>query len=216
MTRRLRRALMASVLLALAGCAGTPQTTERYTLPSPADGAVTRVETSGVETSGVETSDDAQATADYSLVIDRLTVAGYLDEPGIVMQPDAIRLRQASNHQWAEALGQQLSRGLRQRLSAELPDTRILMGGGPPDAMRLRVYVEQFQGRYDGVGIASGYWQLRGANGELLLERNFSASTPLAEDGYPALVRALGASWDKVAATFAAPIRRLRTPGTDS
>lgn len=203
MTRRLHRALMASVLLALTGCAGTP-TTERYTLPSPANEATT----------GVDSSDDTAATADYSVVIERLTVVGYLDEPGIVLQPDAIRLRQASNHQWVEALSRQLSRGLRQRLIAELPDTRILMDGGPPEAMHLQVSVEQFQGHYEGVGIASGFWQLREANGERLLERNFSASTPLAEDGYPALVRALGASWDQVAANFAAQIRRLRTPGS--
>lgn len=204
MTRRIWLAAASIVLLAVGGCAGTPQATERYTLPSPTSGPV----------SAMETSDDAAPPGDHSLVIDRLTVAGYLDQPGIVLQPDAIRLRQASNHQWAEALAQQLGRGLRQRLAAELPDTRILMGGGPPEAMHLRVYVEQFQGHYQGVGIASGYWQLRGGNGELLLERNFSASTPLAEDGYPALVRALGASWDKVAANFAAQIRRLRTPGT--
>ncbi|MDW5375663.1 ABC-type transport auxiliary lipoprotein family protein [Halomonas sp. HP20-15] len=204
MTRQ-RRTLMAGALLALvalAGCAGSP-TTERYTLPSPANGAA----------SGVVTSSDMATMADYSLVIDQVSVAGYLDEPGIVLQPDAIRLRQASNHQWAEALGQQLSRGLRQRLATELPDTHILMGGNPPEAMHLRVYVEQFQGHYEGVGMASGYWQLRGAKGDLLLERGFSASTPLAEDGYPALVRALGASWDKVAAGFAAQIRRLRAAG---
>ncbi|WP_136064734.1 PqiC family protein [Modicisalibacter radicis] len=204
MTPRLWLAAASIALLAAGGCAGTPQTTERYTLPSPASGAAV----------GMGASEDTATMADYSVVIDRLTVAGYLDEPGIVLQPDAIRLRQASNHQWAEALGRQLARGLRQRLAAELPDTRILVGGGSPDALRLQVNVEQFQGHYTGVGIASGYWQLRGAEGELLLERDFSASTPLAEDGYPALVRALGASWDKVAADFATQIRRLRARGT--
>ena len=101
-----------------------------------------------------------------------------------------------------------------ERLAAELPDTRILVEGDPPEALHLQVNVEQFQGHYQGVGMASGYWQLRAANGDLLLERNFSASTPLAKDGYPALVRALGASWDKVAANFAAQIRRLRASGT--
>ncbi|GAA5175077.1 PqiC family protein [Modicisalibacter zincidurans] len=201
MTRRLRGALMVGALFALAGCAGSP-TTERYTLPAPMNDAV----------SGVGPSD--AATPDYSLVIDRVSVAGYLDNPGIVLQPDAIRLRQASSHQWAEALDQQLGRGLRQRLAAELPDTRILVEGDPPEALHLQVNVEQFQGHYQGVGMASGYWQLRAANGDLLLERNFSASTPLAKDGYPALVRALGASWDKVAANFAAQIRRLRASGT--
>ncbi|CAN0547812.1 unnamed protein product [Ectocarpus sp. 12 AP-2014] len=135
-------------------------------------------------------------------------LAHYLDVEGIVMQLDDITLNAAREHQWAEGLGRQLERGLRARLSQTLPSLRVVRAeGSQADALTLRIEVDQFQGRFDGLAIARGQWQLVSAEGELLAMENFHAETTLDEDGYPALVRALSTSWDKAAELIANEIR---------
>ncbi|MBP5980120.1 MAG: membrane integrity-associated transporter subunit PqiC [Halomonas sp.] len=136
-------------------------------------------------------------------------LAHYLDVDGIIMQLDDITLNEAREHQWAESIGRQLSRSLRTRLSQELPLIRVVRDdSSQPEAISLRLEVDQFQGRHDGLAIATGQWQLRSASNELLAMESFSAQTALDDDGYPALVRALGASWDDVARQIADQIRQ--------
>lgn len=194
MSINLMRMLVLLPLLSwLAGCASSPASTERYTLPvPPASGAADK------------------ASPQRTLVVDDVQVARYLSGQGIILQRDDVTLHQASSHLWAEDLSRQLSRGLRQRLDNQLSATRVLSAGGASDALHLRVEVNQFQGHYDGKAVTSGHWQLRAANGELLVLEPFSAEVALEQDGYPALVRALGRSWNKVAAGIAARIDALR------
>lgn len=189
---RSTRLLLSLLLLVwLSGCAGSSSSALRYTLPaSPAP----------EQTSG----------ADHTLVLNSLELASFLNSEGIVLQRSDILMHQANSHLWAEDIERQLARGLRDRLANRLPDTRVLDRGGNADALGLRVEVDQFQGRYDGMAVTSGRWQLRDANGELLALEPFTATVALESDGYPALVRALGRSWDQVADAMAERIEALR------
>jgi uncharacterized lipoprotein YmbA len=183
-------------LLLLAGCASPTDPTNRYMLPD----------------SGTAPSASSPA-AGHLLVVQPPRLAHYLDVDGIVLQLDDITLNAARQHLWAEPLGRQLERGLRARLVERLPDTRIMPDEaslGRSEALRLRLEVDRFQGRYDGVAIASGQWQLLAADGRLLAMERFYTETELDDDGYPALVRALGSSWDQVASEIASGIRRAR------
>ncbi|HBS82614.1 MAG: PqiC family protein [Vreelandella alkaliphila] len=135
-------------------------------------------------------------------------LAHYLDVDGIVMQLDDITLIEAREHQWAESIGRQLERALRAQLSQELTSIQVVHAdGNAPEALTLLLEVDQFQGRHDGRAVTSGQWQLRGADNNLLALKSFSAETELQQDGYPALVRSLGESWDKVALQIANEIR---------
>ncbi|UTD54716.1 PqiC family protein [Halomonas sp. MS1] len=135
-------------------------------------------------------------------------LAHYLDVDGIVMQLDDITLNEAREHQWAESIGRQLERALRAQLSQELTSIQVVHAdGNAPEALTLLLEVDQFQGRHDGRAVTSGQWQLRGADNNLLALKSFSAETELQQDGYPALVRSLGESWDKVALQIANEIR---------
>ncbi|CBV42336.1 PqiC family protein [Halomonas elongata] len=180
----------------LSGCAtgGTPPT--HYTLPD------------------APLADDAiDASTERLLVIRPIRLARYLDVEGIVFQLDDITVQQAKGHQWAEPLGRQLERGLRDRLATRLPDTRIMLDGDTArgDApLSLRLEMDRFQGRHDGMAVAEGRWQLRDASGELLALTPFSLTTPLEADGYPALVQALGQDLDRLADRLATAIERLR------
>lgn len=190
-------ALAAAMTMAasLAGCATSTPAPARYALP---EAAVTGA---------------AGAEAERLLLLRPPRLAHYLDVEGLVMQVDDITLVEARGHQWAEALGRQLERGLRVRLAERLPDTRVLLdeaGVGEPDALTLRLELDRFQGRHDGLAVIGGQWQLRDGTGSLLALERLVVEVELEEDGYPALVRALGRGWDRTADELAEAIRQAR------
>ena len=144
-----------------------------------------------------------------TLIVSTPRLAHYLDVDGIVMQLDDITLNAAREHQWAEGLGRQLERKLRANLAQALPTLRVMRAEGEqPNAVTLRLNVDQFQGRFDGVAVVSGQWQLVNDSGEVLAMDNFYAESPLAEDGYPALVRALSDSWNQATQLIVSEIRQ--------
>ncbi|MDI5933375.1 membrane integrity-associated transporter subunit PqiC [Halomonas kalidii] len=188
--------IAAIVALWLTGCASAGSSATRYLLPEGNMGTTA-----------------ASAPAEHLLLVRPPRLAHYLDVDGIVLQLDDITLNEAREHQWAEALGRQLERGLRARLASRLTDTRVLLDDrneGGATAITLRLEVDRFQGRHDGLAVAGGQWQLRGADGRLLAMDGFLVETELDADGYPALVRALGRSWDEVADRIAEAVRRQR------
>lgn len=187
--------LTLTMLFGLSGCATSTTPANRFMLPD-----------SQAESSG-------GPGAKHVLLVRSPRLAHYLDVDGIVLQLDDISLNAARQHLWAEPLGRQLERGMRARLGERLDDTRVLRDEGgyrASDAQFLRLEVDRFQGRYDGLAVASGQWQLLAADGTLVAMENFRAEIELDDDGYPALVRALGRSWDQVADQVAETIRRHR------
>lgn len=182
--------LAAAMSLFLSACASSVSPPTRYMLPaSPA----------------VSASSSAEAT----LQVSAPRLAHYLDVDGIVMQLDDITLNEAREHQWAESIGRQLERALRAELADQLPSVQVVRAeGSRPGTLTLSMEVDQFQGRYDGVAVASGQWQLRDSDGEMLALKSFTAETTLDQDGYPALVRSLGESWQAVAEQIADQLRQ--------
>lgn len=194
-------ALLAIATAALTGCAAQSTPTNRYTLPKT--------------DSPQQASEPSPQAA--TLAVGPVEVASYLDQEGIVMQTSDIELNAANQNLWAESLGQQLTRRLRQSLAADLPNVVVLnTSRSEAGTQRLTLSVDQFQGRYDGQAVASGEWQLHEGN-ELLAQRHFEVSQPLSDDGYPALVRTLGAVWNEVARQIAEDFRAVSTtpPATD-
>ncbi|QFU01852.1 hypothetical protein FIU83_09385 [Halomonas sp. THAF5a] len=182
----------------LAGCATDAPPANRYTLPDDALAAPAL---------------SADGEAEHRLVVARPSLARFLAVDGLVLQLDDITVNEANRHRWAEPLGLQLERRLTARLAARLPDTRVLgeTAGEPrEDAATLRLTVDHFQGRFDGRAVVAGQWQLRDAEGNLQALSPFSVEVPLARDGYPALVRALGRGWNRAVDEIAGEIKRLR------
>ncbi|MDP5291976.1 ABC-type transport auxiliary lipoprotein family protein [Oceanimonas sp. CHS3-5] len=170
--------------LALTGCAGSNDTgTAAYLLPA--------------------TTASQQHQARLAVMVAPITMAAFLEGDGIVMQLDDIEVHEARNHLWAEALPGQLRQLLIERLGASLPRAQVISRGEPragnTPAREVRLQLNRFQGRYDGVALVQGHWQLLSEQGELLDQQAFRVETPLDEDGYPALVRALAGGWEQVA-----------------
>lgn len=183
-------------LLGLSGCAGSTVGPTTYMLPTGETG---------------QHSDSRLA-----IMVSPVHIAGHLDSDGIVMQLNDIEVYQARQHLWAEGIGQQLQQQLQQRLALALPRAQVV-GKGQPLQARLpirdiRVQVTRFQGQQDGEALAEGQWQLLDGSGKVLEQRRFSITEPLANDGYPALVRALGRAWSQLADTLVAELVATSPP----
>ncbi|WP_280539370.1 ABC-type transport auxiliary lipoprotein family protein [Chromohalobacter sp. 11-W] len=166
----------------LVGCAGQSIDESRYTLPS--------------ETQNVDVASDFKGSV--SLAPPRM--ASYLKDDSIVMQLDDIRIHQARHHLWAEPLDRQLQERMRQHLSQALPNADVLRSGQSSEAstpaLHVQLDVDRFQGRDDGMAVVDGQWRIRDDNDRTLSRESFEIERPLEDDGYPALVRALGSAWD--------------------
>ena len=201
MTMMTKKTARAGLLLLLAFSLGAclksnpPVNTQRYALPE-----VT-----------AQQADAAPAqTPPQILVLNRIRLADYRDTDRIVVQTDDVTLHPARDHLWVDNLSQELRRGLRARLASRLPATSI--SDPAPAATRapsLSLTIDQFHGQMRGYAVLSGHWQLTSAEQQVLHQQSFKFSTPLSENGYPALVRALGTDLDLLSEQIAT---RLQNP----
>lgn len=177
--------LSATVLLVLTACS-SPATTHFYQLPAPSDGTT------------------ENSSVDKSLFIEPVKVAPYLNGRGLVLQTSAVELVMARQHLWAEALDQQLQRQLRQHLSQLAPAYAVQLQLQPAGShsTRLWLQLDSFHGSADGYALLSGHFLLS----DQPLSQPFSYRVPLADDGYPALVAALGQGVQQLSQQIAAQL----------
>lgn len=186
------------VLAVLAGCAGQSTEFHRYTLPLADQRAATAEP-------GVSLPDSAPTVA-----VSSVRLADYLDGQGVVYQTSDIEVNEAQANLWADSLSAQLTRSLQRTLGDQLKDHRVLgetLAGDRADT-GVRVTLSRFQGRYDGMAVLAGQYQLRDAGGSLLYQQPFEIERPLDDDGYPALVRTLSQGWENVGEQIAHEITR--------
>lgn len=191
--KQLSVGLALMLALSLGGCfkSNPPVKTERYTLPE-----VITAQPSAAQT--------------RTLILNRLQLADYLDTDRIVIQTDDITMQPARDHLWVDNLSQELRRGLRARLASRLGNTRVVdPQPGLPAANTLHLTIEQFHGQIRGYAVLSGQWQLITAQQTTGPSQSFKFSTPLAENGYPALVRALGHDLDLLSEQIVAQLQTL-------
>ena len=153
----------------------------------------------------------AQQTAGERLVVTRVTLPEYLNDMGIAYQQDDVQVVTANQARWAEALDKQLTQALVMGLSGRLSGVQVIEGAdGRPDIWRLSIEVSGFQGRFDGKAVVAGRWVLQ--RGDQIHSQPFLRLIPLAEDGYPALVRALRDGWQQEIDELAGILTTKLTP----
>ena len=153
----------------------------------------------------------AQQTAGERLVVTRVTLPEYLNDMGIAYQQDDVQVVTANQARWAEALDKQLTQALVLGLSGRLSGVQVIEGAdGRPDIWRLSIEVSGFQGRFDGKAVVAGRWVLQ--RGDQIHSQPFLRLIPLAEDGYPALVRALRDGWKQEIDELAGILTTKLTP----
>jgi uncharacterized lipoprotein YmbA len=149
MMRAFGPALLASLLVLAAGCAGSGEGTRLYVL-SPASYAA-----------------GAAAPTDTAVVVAAVRIPQYLDRPQLVTRSDGHRLQIAEFHQWAGDLREDLTRVLADNLSRALGSPRVVAA---PHALKasaafsVQVELLAFERMEDGrVRLAARWWVTRGA-----------------------------------------------------
>lgn len=122
--------------------------------------------------------------------LNEVAVRVYLAEPlnngGLVYQTDAYHVNFARNHLWAGALDNALASGFSNKMNRLNPRYTFVPAARSNSSQILKIYIEAFQGSYEGKTLVSGYalWP----NGE---SRPFHVETEQQGDGYTAMVESL-------------------------
>ena len=181
------------LLLLLAACSSQPTQTSTYLLRADSE---------------PQSGHRVPAT---DVAFGRLEIAGYIDQPGLVLQTGEGEVHAARYHQWAEPLRGTLEGLLQTEISRHLGrDIRFQPDG--PVATRIDVIIDQLHGNAEGEAELVASWRLRRAQGEDQVY-HFVGSQPLERDGYAALVEAERHLLLRLAADMAASLGAEAVPG---
>ncbi|MGL5161863.1 MAG: ABC-type transport auxiliary lipoprotein family protein, partial [Plesiomonas shigelloides] len=89
----------------------------------------------------------------------------------------------------------------------DLPGWQVTPTSASANDWQLNTQIERFQGRYDGKVVISGRWLL--THGSQRWQKNFELVLPQNADGYPEMVRVMGAGWQQQAAAIAREVTQL-------
>lgn len=142
------------------------------------------------------------------LIVEPVMVANYLNTNALILQTSQVELHRTQQHQWLEALDQQLNRILVNELQAKLAKTSVTTAefavkSTPSQAQRLLVQIAEFHGTEQGIVILSGRYSWLGGSTTGVQLRQFRIELPQPEDGYPAMVQTMGAAVSKLSEQIA-------------
>jgi uncharacterized lipoprotein YmbA len=177
---------VASVLLAvlLAGCAGQPIEPSYYLMRSELN---------------LESREINPSTT-YSIA--NVTIASYIDQPGLLLETANGEIRPAQYHQWAEPLYE----GVRNQLMVEISLARgedILPAKLKDTEFVIDIRIDQLHGTHEGAARLVAYWWLR-RDKEVIAAHQFAEEQALEAEGYTALVAAEKALLERLAKSIAA------------
>lgn len=163
------------VVLGLTACSSAVELTY-YQLPVPATASVPSNNSSVV-------------------IVEPVMVANYLNTNALILQRSTVELHRTQQHQWLEALDQQLNRILVSELQSKLADRTVTTAEFASKApsttsQRLLVQIAEFHGTEQGMVILSGRYSWLG-NGGIELQQ-FRIELPQPDAGYPAMVQTMG------------------------
>jgi len=172
-------AVLCGVLLTIAGCSATPATQATYyRLANHAPSGRIAVDSSAPV-----------------LVIERLELAEFLLQSGLVLQQGDNLLQVSRQHLWAESLDVALPKVLQSDLQSAATAFHIYIQGKDfiaSTTYNLRLQIDNFQFTDTGLALLTGQYQLVNAMaGTERLRRNFSFTRDLEQDGYPHAVAQL-------------------------
>ena len=162
--------------LTLAAC-GTAQSTQYFVLPD---------------------SQYIRPAAQGNEIAVKVNLAEPLANGGLVYQTDAYQVNLAKNHLWAAPLDGALAANLSNKLNRLNPHRTFVPASRSQSSQTLKVYIEVFQGSYQGQTTISGYAQWPDGR-----SKPFNAVTPQQGDGYTAMLESLENGLSQVADTIA-------------
>jgi uncharacterized lipoprotein YmbA len=166
-----KKTILLVALFSLWGCSSATVTPTSYYLLRPDIPAVSRT---------------LEPSTDY--VLGTVSIATYIDQPGLVLETNSGEIHAARQHQWAEPLRASLRRFLASEISSAAGQD-ILMDTNVDGAVRIDIAIDQLHGTADGEARLMAYWRLQTEGGEDTFFQ-YAATRPLRTDGYAALAQA--------------------------
>ena len=163
------RILIVLAISLLSACASAPPEHSTYLLRSD---------------KGVESR---QLSFDSGIYLGGLTLADYIDQPGLVLDRGEGKIHAARHHEWAEPLRISLRPFLSAEISAQLGQD--VPPYKPAKAeQRIDVNIDQLHGNNKGEALLLAHWSVTAKEGSQT--HQFSDRVALDADGYDALVAA--------------------------
>ena len=176
--------VLGAMLMLLAGCSSSQQPLSYYQLPA------------------APLYSKQDVTLAQELYVEPVQLASFLNGRGLVLQQSDVELVVARQHLWAEPLTQQLQRQLTDRLAPQLTDYVAVLQPGS-NTVRVALQLDGFHALAEGYAIVSGRFAVSAQPGS----QPFNIRIALADDGYPALVQALGQAVQQLSQQIAAQLR---------
>ena len=129
----------------------------------------------------------------------KVVLAERLNQGNLVYQDSPTTLHFAQQHLWADDLSGEISQTLANELNKQ--SIRYLFTPENKTKTTLTVYIQSFQGSYDGYIYISGYSSWQGINNEQ--GQNFNVRLPQQGNGYNNMVNALAQGLSNVAKSIA-------------
>jgi uncharacterized lipoprotein YmbA len=166
----MRTLLILAVAIVLTACSTQPISRTTYLLRSD----------QALETRPLQRAD--------AVCLGEVTVASYLDQPGLVLEQASGTVHIAQYHQWAEPLRVSLRQFLSTEISVALGADVALSRIAATPARRIDVTIDKLHGDAQGNAVLVAYWSVNDADSTA--EYQFVQSAPLEGAGYVALVAA--------------------------
>lgn len=187
----MKRSIALVLALTLGACATPPMEPNYYLLRSDA----------------TITSGALEPSREFAL--GQISIAPYIDQPGLLLETAPGEVRAARYHLWAEPVRDGIETFLRQEISRRTGEN-LLPGNRDPGRTTINVRIDQMHGTLDGQARLVAYWWLS-SGGVMTSAHRFAESLPLDTPGYAALASAEKA----LLARFAASIGDAMATGAE-
>lgn len=136
----------------------------------------------------------APSSGGIGIGVGPVTTADYLNRPNLVMQEGTNKLTPAESHRWAGKLEDNIARVMAANLGSELRTSHVLTYPWTgDDGLRYQIALDirELHGHSDGHAVLDAAWRVYGLpQRTLVATRTWTATEPLAADGYEELVAA--------------------------
>jgi uncharacterized lipoprotein YmbA len=203
------RVAAAAAVLALAGCFGSSQKTNFYTLSTQTGAA--QAEKQAAEAAAAEAA-AAAGVARVQVSIAQVAIPEIVDRRQLVVRTAPNRVEIAEFHQWAEPLRLGIARVLAEDLAEQLgADFVVLLGQPIGSAPKVRIYldVQKFEAVQGQSVTVEAIWSARPAKGEPRTGRA-SVEEHLSADDHAGIAAAYSRALSRVAREVGAAVAALQ------
>lgn len=181
------KAFTLPLLLLLTSCGGSVPELQKYLLRTDSNAAF------------------AEQPQGETIGIGNLTVASYINGPGLVLETRPGEVHMARDHQWAEPLRESLRGFLAQQVALNAERTVLAQHRDDVNGQqRIDIRIDELHGTAEGSARLVAYWLVMNKQKEVIGEHRFVDSQPLTDVGYAALVKAEKKLLERFAAAIAA------------